>query len=123
MPPGGAGTSRHCSLSSQSGSASQLTAHAIQPPAAIAAASPRVTITKPALVSALPWDRSPTTQAAPPPTTSVAPSAASERGPRYRPTQPEPDSRQVSRQKQVIVITVRRIYSAILSTVPPARLC
>ena len=50
-PPGGAGTSRHCSSSGQSGSASHATDAAIQPPAATIAARPTTTVTKPALTS------------------------------------------------------------------------
>src|SRR5215831_19702304 len=95
MPPGGAGTSRHCSSSGQSGSASQATVAAIQPPAATIAARPTTTDTNPTLMRGRddeswlpPCNPSPVAQSVLPPATTVAPAPASRRGPLCSPAQP-----------------------------------
>src|SRR4051812_5310599 len=94
IPPGGAGTSRHCSSSGQSGSASQATDAAIQPPATTIAASPRTTDTKPILTIASvadgllsPISPSPVAHRPVPPATATPPTVARARGPGCSPVQ------------------------------------
>src|SRR6516164_745856 len=123
MPPGGAGISRHCSSSGQSGSALQATVAAIQPPATTITASPVTTLAKPAVTS--PWEdavcpdgswTSPPAQTPPPAAISAAPTAPSVRGPLWSPEQPaaaSPITRASPRNRRE---TVRDDLSSISST-------
>src|SRR5262245_2859613 len=123
MPPGGAGTSRHCSSSGQSGSASQATDAAIQPPAATIAARPTATSTNPALLigrdlqSCLPPPNAPPpAHRPPPPATATAPALASRRGPECSPLQPAANNAMATANRGKERETVRVARSSISST-------
>src|SRR5213078_818405 len=126
IPPGGSGTSRHCSSSGQSGSFTHATDAAIQPPAITIAARPTTTVTKPAVtIPELDWGvsfcSSPVDHIPLPPTTATAPTPASRRGPECNPVQLPTSSATATTTQDKDRETVRGARSSISSTDP--RLC